>query len=133
VWAYQPGQTSRGAVARTDWRAAPLTLTTKRWRSPVFVAIARFPEVPSELEDEFQAWFAWSNNQLRQVDGLTGRRLLGAADGAYIALVEHTSGETFAAMHDTEVASRVHARGHHGAAAGAPATVPVSGTCCQGA
>ena len=76
----------------------------------MFVAIARFPEVSSELEDEFQAWFAWSNNQLRQVDGLTGRRLLRAADGAYIALVEHTSGETFAAMHDTEVASRVHAR-----------------------
>lgn len=76
----------------------------------MFVAIAQFPEVPSELEDEFQAWFAWSNNQLRQVDGLTGRHLLRAADGTYTALVEHTNAETFAAMHDTEVALRVHAR-----------------------
>jgi heme-degrading monooxygenase HmoA len=76
----------------------------------MFVAIARFPEVPTEREQEFEAWFAWSNDQLRQIDGLQGRRLLRAADGTYTALVEHRNAETYAAMHTTEVASQVHAR-----------------------
>lgn len=74
------------------------------------VAIARFPEVPTEREEAFQEWFAWSNDQLRHVDGLKDRRLLRAADGTYTALVEHTSAETFAAMHTSDVASQVHAR-----------------------
>ena len=76
----------------------------------MFVATAQFPEIPTEQEEEFQAWFAWSNGQLRGIDGLQGRRLLRAGDGTYIALVEHKSAETFAAMHLTEVGSLVHAR-----------------------
>jgi len=76
----------------------------------MFVAIARFPEVPADREDEFEAWFAWSNSELRPIDGLTGRRLLRAADGTYAAVVEHASPETFAAMHATEVATQVRAR-----------------------
>jgi|SRR5450759_274139 heme-degrading monooxygenase HmoA len=75
----------------------------------MFVAIARFPEVPTEREAEFRAWFAWSNDLLRDIDGLQGRRLLCASDGSYTALVEHNSAETFAAMHATEVATQVHA------------------------
>ena len=55
----------------------------------MFVAIARFPEVPTEREAEFRAWFAWSNDLLRDIDGLQGRRLLRAPDGSYTALVEH--------------------------------------------
>jgi heme-degrading monooxygenase HmoA len=76
----------------------------------MFVAIARFPEVPTERADEFEAWFAWSNSELRPIEGLTGRRLLRAPDGTYAAVVEHASQETFAAMHATEVATQVHAR-----------------------
>lgn len=76
----------------------------------MFVAIALFPEVPAQREVQFEAWFAWSNDLLREIEGLQGRRLLRAADGTYTALVEHQSAETFAAMHTTEVASRVHAR-----------------------
>jgi len=76
----------------------------------MFVAIARFPEVPTERVEEFRAWFAWSNDQLRDIDGLKGRRLLRAADGTYTALVEHRSAETLAAMRATEVASQVHAQ-----------------------
>lgn len=76
----------------------------------MFVAIARFPDVPAEREEAFQAWFAWSNEQLREIHGLQGRRLLRATDGTYTALVEHQSAETFAAMHTTQVASQVHAR-----------------------
>jgi heme-degrading monooxygenase HmoA len=75
----------------------------------MFVAIAQFPEVPTEREAEFRAWFAWSNDQLRDIDGLEGRRLLRAPDGSYTALVEHKSAETFAAMHTTGEASHVHA------------------------
>ena len=48
----------------------------------MFVAIARFPEVPFDREAEFRAWFAWSNGQLRGIDGLRGRRLLRAEDGS---------------------------------------------------
>lgn len=55
----------------------------------MFVAIASFPEVPTDRRDEFHAWFAWSNTQLRGTDGLEGRRLLRTTDGAYVALVEH--------------------------------------------
>jgi len=76
----------------------------------MFVAIARFPEIPTEREAEFRAWFAWSNDLLRDIDGLQGRRLLHATDGTYTALVEHKSAESFAAMHTTEVASQVHAK-----------------------
>jgi heme-degrading monooxygenase HmoA len=76
----------------------------------MFVAIARFPTIPTEREDELQAWFAWSNDQLREIDGLKGRRLLRDPDGTYMALVEHESAGTFDAMHATEAAARVHAR-----------------------
>jgi heme-degrading monooxygenase HmoA len=75
----------------------------------MFVAIALFREVPTEREAEFRAWFAWSNDQLRDIDGLQGRRLLRASDGSYTALIEHNSAETFAAMRGTKVALQVHA------------------------
>jgi heme-degrading monooxygenase HmoA len=76
----------------------------------MFVAIARFPNVPTEREAEFRAWFAWSNDQLRDIDGLAGRRLLRASDGSYTVLVEHTTAETFASMLATEAALQVHAQ-----------------------
>jgi heme-degrading monooxygenase HmoA len=104
----------------------------------MFVAIARFPEVPTEREAEFRAWFAWSNDQLRDIDGLQGRRLLRAPDGSYTALVEHESDETFAAMHTTEVAWQVHAKlGEllldEPAATMYEVAVDHSGSCCGGA
>jgi heme-degrading monooxygenase HmoA len=87
-----------------------LNPSTKLMEERMFVAIARFPTITTEREEEFQAWFAWSNEQLREIDGLEGRRLLRAPDGTYMALVEHKSAETFDAMRATEAASRVHAR-----------------------
>ncbi len=105
----------------------------------MFIAIARFPEVPTEREAEFRAWFAWSNDQLGEVDGLQGRRLLRAADGSYTALVEHNSAETFAAMHATEAASRVKAQLGELLLDGTAATIyevvadlTKSGSCCGG-
>jgi heme-degrading monooxygenase HmoA len=85
-------------------------MSNKLMEERMLVAIARFPKIPTEREEEFQAWFAWSNDQLREIDGMLARRLLRAPDGTYTALVEHKSAETFAAMHASEVASRVHAR-----------------------
>lgn len=105
----------------------------------MFIAIAQFPEVPTEREAEFRAWFAWSNDRFREVEGLQGRRLLRAADGRYTALVEHKSAETFAAMHATESASHVHAQLGELLLDGPAATIyevvadlAKSGSCCGG-
>lgn len=105
----------------------------------MFVAIARFPEVPTDRQEEFQAWFAWSNDQLRETDGLEGRRLLRTTDGAYVALVEHHSAETFAAMHATDQAARVQARlaeivtdGPWAAKYEVVVEFSASGACCGG-
>lgn len=72
------------------------------------IAIARFPAVPAERDKDFRDWFAWSNDQLRGMVGLRGRRLLRAPDGSYIALVEHDSAGAFAAMHKAEAVSMIH-------------------------
>lgn len=74
------------------------------------IAIARFPTVPADRDQEFRDWFAWSNDQLRETAGLKGRRLLRAQDGSYTALVEHESENTFAAMHTTEPVLKIHER-----------------------
>jgi len=71
------------------------------------IAIARFAVVPAELDKDFRDWFAWSNDQLRGMVGLRGRRLLRASDGSYTALVEHDSAATFAAMHRAEAISMI--------------------------
>ncbi len=105
----------------------------------MFVAMARFAGVRNEREQEFQAWFAWSSEKLRDIDGLKGRRLLRASDGTYTALVEHQSGETFAAMNTTEVATQVHARladivndEPRATTFKVIADLPTSGSCCGG-
>jgi heme-degrading monooxygenase HmoA len=72
------------------------------------IAIARFPAMPAERDKDFRDWFAWSNDQLRGMVGLRGRRLLRAPDGSYIALVEHDSASAFAAMHKAEAVSMIH-------------------------
>ncbi|MEP7194760.1 MAG: hypothetical protein ABI903_18085 [Actinomycetota bacterium] len=72
------------------------------------IAIARFPAVPAEHDKDFRDWFAWSNDQLRGMVGLRGRRLLRAPDGTYTALVEHDSAGAFAAMLEAEAISMIH-------------------------
>ena len=71
------------------------------------IAIARFPAVPAGRDKDFRDWFAWSNDQLRGMAGLRGRRLLRASDGLYTALVEHDSAGAFAAMRQAEAISMV--------------------------
>ena len=72
------------------------------------IAIARFPAVPAERDKDFREWFAWSNDQLRTMVGLRGRRLLRSPDGSYTALVEHDSASSFAAMRKAEAISMIH-------------------------
>lgn len=104
----------------------------------MFVAVVHFPPVPASRDAEFRAWFAWSNEQLRDSAGLAGRRLLRDADGAYVGLVEHESAATFAQMHASPVASQVQQQLHGILEARPQADVydvvdaaPVAG-CCAG-
>lgn len=105
----------------------------------MFVAITRFPEVSAEQRSGFEAWFAWSNDELREADGLTGRRLLRASNGTYTAVVEHDSAQTFAAMNATGVAGHVQSRLRK-IVKDAPLTsthevvvdLAASGSCCGG-
>lgn len=76
----------------------------------MLIAIARFREVPADRRAGFEAWFDWSNNELREAEGLLGRRLLRASDGTYTEVAEHQSEQTFAAMNATGVAAHVQSR-----------------------
>ena len=103
------------------------------------IAIARFPAVTAEQDKDFRDWFTWSNEQLREAEGLEGRRLLRAQDGSYIALVEHESASTFAEMHASEAVSMIHAGLGSILSNGPQATqydvvvdFPISGGCCGG-
>ena len=78
----------------------------------MLVAVVRFPPVPVERDGDFREWFAWSNGQLHEAEGLTARRLLRDGDGAYLGLVEHDSAETFARMHASPAAAEVQQRLH---------------------
>ncbi len=105
----------------------------------MYIAIAHFPTVPAEKEQDLRDWFAWSNDQLREAEGLEGRRLLRAHDGSYIALVEHQSAGTFAEMHASEAVSMIHAGLGSILSNGPQATqydvvvdFPISGGCCGG-
>ena len=104
----------------------------------MFVAVVHFPPVPAPRDAAFRAWFAWSNDQLRESAGLAGRRLLRGADGAYVGLVEHDSAATFAQMHASPAASEVQQQ-LHGILEGEPhadvyevvGAAPAAG-CCGG-
>lgn len=78
----------------------------------MLVAVVHFPPVPAERDVEFRAWFAWSNDQLRDADGLAGRRLLRDSEGGYVGLVEHDSASTFAQMHASPAAAEVQQQLH---------------------
>jgi heme-degrading monooxygenase HmoA len=70
----------------------------------MFINIAEFPPIKQGKEEDFLAWFAWSNDVYESFDGFISRRLLRATDvpGTYAGMVEHESRETFMAMHLSE-------------------------------
>ena len=75
----------------------------------MFIALVRFPDIPTDRDTEFQNWFAWSNEQLTGAAGLRSRRLLHATDGGYCALVQHDTRESFAAMHAVPAVAQIQA------------------------
>lgn len=66
----------------------------------MFINVVQFPPVKPGKDEEFRQWFAWSNAEYAKHNGFIRRRLLKPRDGgAYSAIVEHESYETFMAMH----------------------------------
>lgn len=70
----------------------------------MFVNIVEFPPIVAGKEQEFEDWFAWSNELYQPFAGFVSRRLLKPtrADGPYVGIVEHESEETFMAMHTSD-------------------------------
>ena len=66
-----------------------------------FVNIVHFPRIKEGKEPDFVAWFKRSSEIFAKHPGFLSRRLLKSTeeDGAYAAIVEHRSKETFMAMH----------------------------------
>lgn len=65
----------------------------------MFVVISHLPAIKEGKEAEFLEWFAATSKALTGSKGLLGWRLLKPiAGGAYTALIEHESQETFLAM-----------------------------------
>lgn len=67
----------------------------------MFVNLVEFPLIKPGKDEEFNEWFAWSNNVYAKFDGFISRRLLKPTKGdkKYIAIVEHESEKTFMTMH----------------------------------
>ncbi len=77
----------------------------------MFVNIIHFPPIKVGKDAEFQAWFAWSNEQYARHKGFIRRRLLKPREGGnYMGLVEHESYETFMAMHTSPTQAEAHHR-----------------------
>lgn len=111
----------------------------------MFIALVRFPDIPSDRDEAFRDWFTWSNQQLAGTDGLHGRRLLRSTNVHYAALVEHESAASFAVMHAAPVVTEIQARLHqivpeppHGTqfhvvteTTAGPDAGPTPGGCCS--
>ncbi|MGD0752591.1 MAG: antibiotic biosynthesis monooxygenase [Anaerolineales bacterium] len=77
----------------------------------MFVNIVHFPSIKAGKDAEFQAWFAWSNEQYARHKGFISRKLLKPREaGNYVGVVEHESYETFMAMHTSPTRAEAHKR-----------------------
>ena len=77
----------------------------------MFVNIVHFPPIKAGKDAEFQAWFAWSNEQYAKHKGFISRKLLKPREGVnYVGVVEHESYETFMAMHTSPTQAEAHKR-----------------------
>ena len=75
----------------------------------MFVNIIHFPPIKPGKDAEFQAWFAWSNEQYARHKGFISRKLLKPREGGnYVGVVEHESYETFMAMHTSPTQAEAH-------------------------
>jgi heme-degrading monooxygenase HmoA len=65
----------------------------------MLVVIIHFPPIREGKKGEFLKWFASSNEEFAKHEGFLGRRLLEPVGGGnYVAVMEHASRETFAAV-----------------------------------
>lgn len=78
----------------------------------MLVNIVKFPPIATGREDDFEAWFEWSNELYARFEGFLSRRLLKPLDGGgpYVGIVEHESHETFMAMHTSAERQTARAR-----------------------
>ena len=77
----------------------------------MFVNIVHFPPIKAGKDAEFQAWFAWSNEQYAKHKGFISRKLLKPREaGNYVGVVEHESYETFMSMHTSPTQAEAHKR-----------------------
>lgn len=77
----------------------------------MFINIVQFPPIRSGKDAEFQEWFTWSNAEYAKHKGFIRRRLLKPREGgAYAAIVEHESYETFMAMHTSSTQAEARRR-----------------------
>ncbi len=75
----------------------------------MFVNIVHFPPIKEGKDDQFREWFAWSNGKFSTEQGFIRRLLLRPRGGGnYVAIVEHESQETFAAMQASALHAEVH-------------------------
>jgi heme-degrading monooxygenase HmoA len=66
----------------------------------MFVVVISFPPIKAGKEEEFEAWFAASNEEFAKFKGFIRRRLLKPTEGGnYAAIVEFENREAFLAMH----------------------------------
>ncbi len=74
----------------------------------LFVNIVLFPPLKEGSDEQFKQWFKESNELFSKFDGFISRRLLVTANGAYAAIVEHESEESFMRMHKSAQREEVH-------------------------
>ncbi len=77
----------------------------------MFVNLVVFPPIKKGKEQEFREWFKTSNAIFSKFDGFVSRRLLISDKGAYAAIVEHRSKDTFMKMHNSKEHATIHANG----------------------
>ncbi len=68
----------------------------------MFIKFVEFPPLKEGKEQDVKEWFKESNAIFSTFDGFISLRLLVSTTGAYAALLEHQSKETFLKMHTSK-------------------------------
>ncbi len=77
----------------------------------MFVNFVEYPPIKKEKEKEFREWFKESNTVFSKFDGFVSRKLLVSEKGAYAAIIEHRSKDTFMKMRNNSEHATIHAKG----------------------
>ncbi len=77
----------------------------------MFINIVEYPPIKKEKEQEFREWFRGSSAVFSKFEGFVSRKLLVSDTGAYAAIVEHQSKDTFMKMRNSREHAAIHAKG----------------------